>query len=132
MNDFMKLKEKARKANAKSFTYNGVKYVRGVSSNGKLIVYRRADGKKPVKKSKKCTYGVRKSDGKCKRKPGPKSTSKPKKSKSKKSGSKRKLNPFMQAKEKARKSGASSFVYNGNKYKKSISSNGKLVVYKRV
>ena len=113
MNEFMKAKEKARKANAKSFTYNGVKYVKGTSSNGKLVVYRRADGKKPLKKSK-----ARKS----------KKTVK----KVKRSGSKRKLNPFMQAKEKARKAGASSFTYNGNKYKKSLSSNGKLVVYKRV
>ncbi len=116
MNEFMKLKEKARKADAKSFTYKGVKYVRGVASNGKLVVYRRSDGKKPVKKSKKVTK-LKKSK---------------KVTKVKKSGPKRKLNPFMQAKEKARKSDASSFTYKGNKYKKSLASNGKLVVYKRV
>ena len=50
MNEFMKLKEKARKADAKSFTYNGVKYVKGVASNGKLVVYRRSDGKKTCQK----------------------------------------------------------------------------------
>ena len=41
----------------------------------------------------------------------------------------KKMNAFMKAKEKARKSGASSFSYNGKKYKKAKTKTG-MVIYK--
>jgi|TARA_B100001093_G_scaffold367136_2_gene351966 hypothetical protein len=40
-----------------------------------------------------------------------------------------KMNAFMKAKEKARKSGASSFTYKGKKYKKAKTKTG-MVIYK--
>jgi len=43
---------------------------------------------------------------------------------------KRKMNAFMQAKEKARKSGASSFTYNGKTYTRSKTKTG-MVIYKK-
>ena len=42
----------------------------------------------------------------------------------------KKMNAFMKAKEKARKSGASTFSYNGNTYKKTKTKTG-MVIYKK-
>ena len=41
----------------------------------------------------------------------------------------KKMNPYMAALQKARKSGAESFTYEGNTYKKKVSKTGGLTVY---
>lgn len=50
--------------------------------------------------------------------------------KSKKSKGKKKMNAYMRAKEKARKSGAETFSYNGTTYKKATTKTG-MVIYKK-
>jgi len=49
---------------------------------------------------------------------------------SKKSKGKRGMNAFMKAKEKARKSGAETFTYNGTTYKQATTKTG-MVIYKK-
>lgn len=44
--------------------------------------------------------------------------------------SKKKMNPFMKAKEKARKSGAETFTYNGTTYKQAKTKTG-MTIYKK-
>lgn len=50
--------------------------------------------------------------------------------KSKKRKGKKKMNAYMEAKEKARKSGAETFTYNGTTYKKTQTKTG-MVIYKK-
>lgn len=50
--------------------------------------------------------------------------------KGKKSKGKKKMNAFMKAKEKARKSGAETFTYNGTTYKQATTKTG-MVIYKK-
>ena len=50
--------------------------------------------------------------------------------KSKKSKGKKKMNAYMMAKEKARKSGAETFSYNGTTYKQATTKTG-MVIYKK-
>ena len=50
--------------------------------------------------------------------------------KEKKSKGKKKMNAFMKAKEKARKSGAETFTYNGTTYKQATTKTG-MVIYKK-
>jgi DNA topoisomerase I len=79
------------------------------------------------KKDKKGGKKVTKKDNKSTKKKVLKKNIKIKKEKN--NNKPKKLNPFMQAKEKARKSGADKFEYNGKTYKKHLSKTG-LVVYK--
>ena len=53
-----------------------------------------------------------------------------KKSKGKKSKGKKKMNAYMMAKEKARRSGAETFTYNGTTYKQATTKTG-MVIYKK-
>ena len=50
--------------------------------------------------------------------------------KSKKSKGKKKMNAYMMAKEKARRSGAETFTYNGTTYKQATTKTG-MVIYKK-
>jgi len=50
--------------------------------------------------------------------------------KGKKSKGKKKMNAYMKAKEKARKSGAETFTYNGTTYKQATTKTG-MVIYKK-
>ena len=77
---------------------------------------RKSKGKRGSKVKARTSGPMRKSKGRTKRKKGSKG--------------KKKMNAYMKAKEKARKSGAETFTYNGTTYKQAKTKTG-MVIYKK-
>jgi len=86
---------------------------------------RKSKGSKGSKASRKSTRVKRSTTPKAKRTKNTKKTKKTKKTKGKKG-----MNKYMIEKEKARKAGKETFVYNGTTYKKATTKTG-MVIYKK-